>query len=431
MVEQTATTQHYHTFHGRENSTIDLVWTNCEGIYTIHDFEVQEIKHDYGLAMRWSKLVQVNPSDSIADLQNKLQAAIKKTALELKMTKGLRPPFRKRWYDNDCKELKKIANRELRKYRKPNSNSTDKTTYLKARKDYLMLCKDKKRNYHADILNKINNTRYSTDFWKAIRTFQNRPFTTPPIEAQKWEEFYTNIYQPAQTNPSHDLVGTAICCAYLGSTIHKRGREHTGLAQVPKILLLNYDIINKTTANALVQAELNRIPLSAKIWEDTWRWIIRILKIEANRLPRICFIKSVESYLNGVTDNKYNWTAQIAEFINQTNPYYARLLHNLNSEAWEKVGKQLITIYEKQLTSTISTISDNCQYLQTPIRNRESNNYYLNCNTPWCMKRLVTQIRCASSFGAVISANGKSDRFDPSNSCPCCKSDHYDTTTIH
>lgn len=226
-----------YTFCGKGNSTIDLAWTNCEGIYLIEDFVVQDVvngsdhfpivltlkvegpnssenhqhntikwknekKYDYRLAMKWSNLVQTNATDTVTDLQNRLREATKNTALKLKMIKSRKPPIAKKWYDNDCKELKRYANRELHKYKKSNFEETRKAAYLEVRKNYLKTCNRKKKDYQATLLSKVNNARHSTNFWKAIKTFHSKTFKVSQVNTQKWQEFYEKVYQPAETNTS-------------------------------------------------------------------------------------------------------------------------------------------------------------------------------------------------------------------------------------
>ncbi|KAH0535077.1 hypothetical protein KQX54_013054 [Cotesia glomerata] len=148
--------------------------------------------------------------------------------------------------------------------------------------------------------------------------------------------------------------------------------------------------LSKTTANVVVQAELSRTPLAVRIW----------------------------LYLKGETNIKYNWIAQIANFIRQVNPSYLTLLHNLDSKIWEKAEIRIIDTYKKQLHESINSRAMNSHYLQAPIRNRELNNYYLKCNIPLSMEKLIAQIICASNFGVVIYANNMSSKFDPTKNCP-------------
>ncbi|KAH0540402.1 hypothetical protein KQX54_017092 [Cotesia glomerata] len=142
--------------------------------------------------------------------------------------------------------------------------------------------------------------------------------------------------------------------------------------------------------------------------------------MNTDRLPFICFNKSVQLYLKGENNIKYNWIAQIANFIRQVNPSYLTLLHNLDSKIWEKAGIRIIDTYKKQLHESINSRAMNSHYLQAPIRNRELNNYYLKCNILLSMKKLIAQIRCACNFGVVIYANNISSKFDPTKNCPSC-----------
>ncbi|KAH0550176.1 hypothetical protein KQX54_017868 [Cotesia glomerata] len=250
-----------------------------------------------------------------------------------------RPAFVKKWFDKECKELKKMATHELRAYKRSNFIEKHKSAYLEARKKYLKTCNDKKKNYQLEILKNINNARNSTDFWKAIRAYHAKTTTpTSLINLQKWQEYYAELLPPSQQNLT----------SYVGIT-------HP---------MLDADITLKELNKALKTSARNKAAGVDEITNEFYQ-----------ALPQ-------------------NWKLLLLTLFNKVN----------------------IDTYKKQLHESINSRAMNSHYLQAPIRNRELNNYYLKCNIPLSMKKLIAQIRCATNFGVVIYAN----KFDPTKNCPSC-----------
>ncbi|CAG5096736.1 Protein of unknown function [Cotesia congregata] len=46
--------------------------------------------------------------------------------------------------------------------------------------------------------------------------------------------------------------------------------------------------LKRTTSNALVKKETNKLSLSYMIWKQTWNWMVNILNMDENRLPYQC-----------------------------------------------------------------------------------------------------------------------------------------------
>lgn len=84
--------------------------------------------------------------------------------------------------------------------------------------------------------------------------------------------------------------------------------------------------LKRTTSNALVKKETNKLSLSYMIWKQTWNWLVNILNMDENRLPYQCLIKQIKLYKNNYKNVKYNWFAQIGNFINTVDAKFLYLI---------------------------------------------------------------------------------------------------------
>ena len=100
----------------------------------------------------------------------------------------------KKWFDKDCNQAKSLCKQTLNIFKKPNFDSYHKRNYTEACKAYKNLLIIKKKQYTADLKNKLAIVGNAKDFWTTFKKFSFEKVFSNPIPINQWETFYKNFY---------------------------------------------------------------------------------------------------------------------------------------------------------------------------------------------------------------------------------------------
>lgn len=219
------------------NSTIDLVWTNLAGVSLINNLSVQQghsasdhfplslslnfststqqtppgqprretilmwkqeeaTRYQHHLA--WSSSVGVDfPSTPMDSLNESYIQATKNAAKEAGMLRDIRFPRTEKhvqpWFDDECKESRKVENELFKTCKLANFGATEKTHYLAAGKACKTMYKNKRKEMEKANLEALAATRNTTSFWRAVRKFRKYSYSPNPIPLPEWEAFYERM----------------------------------------------------------------------------------------------------------------------------------------------------------------------------------------------------------------------------------------------
>jgi len=106
-----------------------------------------------------------------------------------------------RWFDTDCKTMKRELRKHPRKYRKY-MKEIDKEPYFDLRKKYKTFLKLKKSEYNSRIFRSLSDSMTNSKiFWKIVRSINTTTTDICSIKQEQWFDHFKNIFQnTAQDN---------------------------------------------------------------------------------------------------------------------------------------------------------------------------------------------------------------------------------------
>lgn len=102
------------------------------------------------------------------------------------------------WFDRECKEAKKMLRKKYRELKKGKFVQCLRDEYLQVKKDYKLLIKRKKLNSTQCIIDKLNNIKNPTEFWKTVKRCRKAKTVVNKrcgLELQDWDGYYTGFYK--------------------------------------------------------------------------------------------------------------------------------------------------------------------------------------------------------------------------------------------
>ena len=143
-----------------------------------------------------------NPEKGVNELLSLFETAVLNCSETFKKTwKNNHTKVNKDWFDEQCKNTKKIVKANQNTFRsKRSDHNLDK--YLKSKQEYKYLCRDKKRAYYKDITNKIESSiNNSKNFWFELKKINDKPCVKNDIPLPTWHEHFLSLFT---TNTSAD-----------------------------------------------------------------------------------------------------------------------------------------------------------------------------------------------------------------------------------
>jgi exonuclease III len=98
-----------------------------------------------------------------------------------------------KWFDNDCRKMKRETKQLLNRYVRKRTESS-KQLYKEKRANYHKLLKEKKRLYNENIQDSLLNHRNdSKKFWSTVNSSSKKKLEKPNIDINLWKEYFENI----------------------------------------------------------------------------------------------------------------------------------------------------------------------------------------------------------------------------------------------
>lgn len=131
--------------------------------------------------------------EMVEELTEKLNKAVsKKTVKVRKWRIGTN-----KWWDKECTELKRVARRALKKWRK---GEDSKDNYEKKKKKYKDKCKEKKTRWQEREEQEIQQITNENQVWEYInRGRKKRTEITKKIETDKWKAYFMQLLEGTET----------------------------------------------------------------------------------------------------------------------------------------------------------------------------------------------------------------------------------------
>ena len=151
--------------------------------------------------------------------------------------------FHSKWYDTDCKDAKRGANRLLGRFLR-SRNPKDRDAYVKERNFYKGLIRSKKNKFKLSFTENIyTHINDPSVFWKQIRSLNCRFKPPPNIDPTTWVHYFQEVYSSLVTvntteivyhtqiySPDDDLLNSPITTAEISAAIRQlRTRTAPGM----------------------------------------------------------------------------------------------------------------------------------------------------------------------------------------------------------
>jgi len=135
--------------------------------------------------------IEVDPDSALSLFVNTLLAAGQ--CMKRSVLWGGRARRTNKWFDTECRQLKRDVSRSLNKYIRSRTTD-DRVTYLHKRSQYQTLIKEKKKAYkqsiHESLLQNRNN---SNTFWSTIKRARSRVVNRVSIEINVWKDYFARV----------------------------------------------------------------------------------------------------------------------------------------------------------------------------------------------------------------------------------------------
>lgn len=182
----------------------------------------------------------------------------------------------------------------------------------------------------------------------------------------------------------------------------------------------------RCTPDYAVRLETGVLPVAFLIFKISLTWLSKMLSMEANRLPRICFLRLLQLRHN---DRRYNWALQLENIFLQISE--SDIWRNLSAQTLKCSKHRILKKYEELLRCTDISAASSSTFLLFP--SLLPNNLdlvpsqYLTWKLPIYITRVISQLRMCNVRGVKLSSAGSSFFIDFSVSCTLCNLQRNET----
>ncbi|CAG5102870.1 Protein of unknown function [Cotesia congregata] len=178
------------------------------------------------------------------------------------------------------------------------------------------------------------------------------------------------------------------------------------------------------TPNYVLRLELNLSHISLEIFKAAFSWVIKILDMNQDSLPKICFIRLIA--LSKVGPDKPNWIHHLKKILQTIDE--VNILDTLSLNHWKLNKEKIINKYQeflRNLDLERYTHSSACQIIL--YRNPSDG---LPSYLQFCSQRLIVpmiQLRLANLFTCNISVDKSVIKLQPKQTCRYCHNNEAET----
>lgn len=181
----------------------------------------------------------------------------------------------------------------------------------------------------------------------------------------------------------------------------------------------------RNTSNSILRLELGIDKIELRIVDLTLNWIIHLLKLPNTRLPKKCFLRHLELYRSGVRNVKYNWIAQVNEFLLKVG--YGEIWVNEDPQFWEEKRQSICDALKSVLKQQDLAKYYDSTFCQIKLSRELSSVDYLQNRCSFTRKRLLSQLRLASKYICLITIKGLTYKIYPDQLCTICNLNENET----
>lgn len=160
------------------------------------------------------------------------------------------------------------------------------------------------------------------------------------------------------------------------------------------------------TTSSAIRLELGIRKIAYRAMELAWAWVIRLLRMDGGRFPRICFDKQRHLFLNSDAIEKYNWVAQSNELLVATG--FRDLWESVGPDHWASVKEQVFENYANYLKAADYEHYTNTNSCHVPIPRslEDTTAVYLKYRIAPAAIKLHAQLRLAPARMLIFRLDG-------------------------
>lgn len=179
----------------------------------------------------------------------------------------------------------------------------------------------------------------------------------------------------------------------------------------------------KCTPGYAIRLELNIEHSAVTLMQASINWIIKILKLEDHRLPKICLFQLLKRQKTDTITRMFSWTRQLTDTL--TTIGEEQMLDTLDPDLWTRRRVTILSKYRRHLT-----LVDRERYyrskasqviLPSPLFEIMPE---ITNRIPQHLIKPIVQIRLASNYSCIISFGSETIFLSPLKACVfCCSGD--------
>jgi len=223
-----------------------------------------------------SKLEEINGyPENILEYIQQIKEACKNTGLVVKRSNTMQIGGPK-WFDKKCLYYRKVAQRNLRKFRRSTEIDRNKLRklYIGSQRSYRNLCKAKRTRLYKTLESRMSDIKRTKEFYAALQYFRPRKSQTiqqEHVTPEKFRNFYSELFSNDQNDDNDadlDLSDHVSECNELDSDF-----SFAELNVVLKLLSTNKaagpdQVVNEVWKSLKSQQRLVLLDLINAMWRD-------------------------------------------------------------------------------------------------------------------------------------------------------------------
>lgn len=178
--------------------------------------------------------------------------------------------------------------------------------------------------------------------------------------------------------------------------------------------------LQRSTAGYEIRLELNLTRMLIRVFKQAFRFVIKILKMNDLRFPKICLLEQLRLIRSGVVDEKFNWVSQVDEILSTINMQH--LWTNLSAAFWE-TNEDLAIVKLKTRYKFVDLLRHcNSTHLAVNIFRSQDDNTppYIMSRLPHNIVQTMAQLRLASTNHLSLYIKGVRYTVEQDATCINC-----------
>lgn len=183
----------------------------------------------------------------------------------------------------------------------------------------------------------------------------------------------------------------------------------------------------RNTPNWAVRLETGNVHLAHRAMRLTYKWYIKVLKMDDSSLPKLCLLRLMNLAENQVSDDRYNWAVQFRLFLQKID--CLDLWGNLDPGQWEVRLEVAFKNYESSLriSDIVHALLSDARQFQLYPTVEVAPAKYLTFRLPIALKRIMAQLRLANKYYSHLSYKKCLGKFNPGSICQNCNLGELET----